>query len=192
MKNKSERLALIVCASGAVMVSASCGNKTHTDEYEDVAQEESLFHADNDIAMTVRSLVDAVRVGETLAPADYDFEGILTDGGGTPLYTDVEGSPGEWSVKVLGDDEAAISNRYLGDLMDDDLRAYILAALNLNEADLVSAYHNPEREEEIIYHYDTGEIDINFSILPATSPSGLEGSLMTIRISKRKSSPSAS
>lgn len=53
-----------------------------------------MFHADNDIAMTVRSLVDAVRVGETLLPADYDFVGVLTDGQGTPLYTDVDGAPG--------------------------------------------------------------------------------------------------
>lgn len=144
-----------------------------------------MFHADNDIAMTVRSLVDAVRVGETLLPADYDFVGVLTDGQGTPLYTDVDGAPGEWQVKVFADDGVSISNLYMGDLMDEDLRSYILSALHLNSADLVSAYHNPDNDEELIYHYDAGEVDINFSTAPASTPSGLEGTIMSISISRR-------
>lgn len=184
-KITGERLALVACASGVVLVSASCSHRPSPDTYGNQSQEESHFHADNDIAMTVRSIVDAVRVGETLLPADYDFEGILTDGQGTPLYTDVAGMPGEWSVKVESGDEVSISNRYLGDLMYEDLRVYILSALDMNEADLVSAYNNPLNEAEFIYHYDTGEIDINFSILPTSTSSGLEGTLMTISISRR-------
>ncbi|MCM1489517.1 MAG: hypothetical protein NC095_01630 [Muribaculum sp.] len=185
LKNSSEKFALAAYASSAVLVSATCGNKTTSVGYDSVAQEEIQFHADNDIAMTVRSIVDAVRVGETLMPDDYDFDGVLTDGQGTPLYTDLEGAPGQWRVKVVGDEEAEISNRYIGDLMDDDLRIYILGALNLNDADLISAYKNPSNEDEFIYHYDTGDIDINFSTLPAVSASGLEGTLMTISISKK-------
>lgn len=191
LKNKSERLALVACASGAMMVSSSCSPRESGADRSEVAREESLFHADNDIAMTVRSIVDAVRVGETLAPADYDFAGVLTDGQGTPLYTDVEGSPGEWIVTVVGTAEAEISNRYLGDLMDDDLRSYILASLNLNSADLVSAFRNPENDEELIYHYDSGDVDINFKTVPAATPSGLEGTLMTIVISKKREAPDA-
>lgn len=185
LKNSSEKFALAACASGAVLVSASCGNKTTGVGYDTVTQEEIQFHADNDIAMTVRSIVDAVRVGETLLPDDYDFEGVLTDGQGTPLYTDLEGAPGEWNVKIVDGDEAEISNRYIGDLMDDDLRMYILGALNLNDADLISAYKNPANEDEFIYHYDSGDIDINFSTVPVISQSGLEGTLMTITISKK-------
>ncbi len=59
------------------------------------------FHADNDIAMTVRSLADAIKVGEPLDSTEYDFNGVLTDGQGAPLYTDVQGSPGTWIVDVL-------------------------------------------------------------------------------------------
>lgn len=185
LKNKGEKLALMACASGVVFVSASCSGKDASTHQDTVVKQESQFHADNDIAMTVRSLVDAVRVGETLMPEDYDFEGVLTDGQGTPLYTDVEGAPGEWTVRVISGEEADISNRNVGDLMYEDLRAYILVALNLNDADLVSAYRNPQNEDELIYHYDTGDIDINFSTLPATTSAGLEGTLMTIRISKK-------
>lgn len=191
LKNSSEKIALAAYASGAVLVSASCGNKTASIGYDSVAQEEIQFHADNDIAMTVRSIVDAVRVGETLVPVDYDFAGVLTDGQGTPLYTDLEGAPGEWTVKVENGDEATISNRFIGDLMYDDLRTYILGTLNLNSADLVSAYENPNNEEEFIYHYDAGDIDINFSTVPVTTHSGLEGTLMTIRISKKRQTPDA-
>lgn len=185
MKNKSERLAMVACASGAVLVSASCSQKNVSAEYDTVVQEENVYHADNDIAMTVRSIVDAVRVGESLSPADYDFEGILTDGQGTPLYTDIEGAPGEWEVKVENDSSAQISNRRIGDLMDDDLRTYILDALNLNISDLVTAYENPKTENEMIYYFDTGDIDLNFSTRPVTTSSGIEGTLMTIRISKK-------
>lgn len=185
MKNRSERLAMVACASGAVLVSASCSQKNVSAGYDTVVQEENIYHADNDIAMTVRSIVDAVRVGESLSPADYDFEGILTDGQGTPLYTDIEGAPGEWEVKVENDSSAQISNRRIGDLMDDDLRSYILDALNLNISDLVTAYENPKTENEMIYYFDTGDIDLNFSTRPVTTPSGIEGTLMTIRISKK-------
>lgn len=185
LKNKSERLAMVACASGAVLVSASCSQKNLSAGYDTVVEEESVYHADNDIAMTVRSIVDAIRVGETLSPADYDFGGILTDGQGTPLYTDIGGAPGEWVVKVENDSTAIIANRKIGDLMDDDLRTYILDALSLNNADLVSAYQNPEAENELIYYFDTGDVDINFSTRPVTTPSGIEGTLMTIRISKK-------
>ena len=42
-------------------------------------------HADNDIAMTLRSIIDAVKVGEPLDSAQYNFTGTLTDGSGRPL-----------------------------------------------------------------------------------------------------------
>lgn len=185
LKNRGEKLAIAACASGAVLVSASCGGKTSRSEVDTLVQEESLYHADNDIAMTVRSIVDAVRVGEVLSPDDYNFEGILTDGQGTPLYTDIGGSPGEWTVKVENDTTARIANRCIGDLMEDELRNYVLLALNVSEAELVSAYENPVRKEEFIYHFDTGDIDINFSTVPAETVSGLEGTMMTILISKK-------
>ena len=165
-----------------LIVLVACGNKTPAVGFEAEKPEESQFHADNDIAMTVCSLVDAVRVGERLDSADYGFTGILTDGQGTPLYTDIEGNPGEWCVKVVGDDEARISNLRLGDLLTGDLRNYILAALNLNGADLVTAYINPADENEFIWLYDIGDVQVAFSETLVKTPSDLEGIIMTVSV----------
>lgn len=168
-----------------LIVLVSCGNKTSGISLESATQDETQFHADNDIAMTVCSLVDALRVGESLVGEDYDFDGILTDGQGTPLYTDIEGNPGEWKVRVINENEARISNLHLGDLMTEDLRNYILGALNLNDADLVTAYINPANDQEIIWLYDIGDVNITFSETATKTPSDLEGIIMTISVSKK-------
>lgn len=185
LKKQGKKNAFIVCVSGVLLIAASCSHNESKSVPEVKVPEEVPFHADNDIAMTVRSIVDAIRVGEKLRPEDYDFEGVLTDGQGTPLYTDIEGGPGGWSVKVIGDSEAKIANLRLGDLMYADLRNYILSSLSMGEADLISVYENPENEGEIIYFYDTGEIDLKFCSIPAVTPSGLEGMIMAISISKK-------
>ncbi|MDE5997497.1 MAG: hypothetical protein K2G77_04710 [Muribaculaceae bacterium] len=177
--------ALLLMISVMLIVLVSCGNKAGGINYESVMPEESQFHADNDIAMTVASIVDAVRVGELLDTADYDFNGILTDGQGTPLYTDLGGNPGEWQVCVVGPDAARISNLHLGDLMADDLRRYILGALNLNDADLVTAYVNPSDEQEFIWLYDIGDVNVSFSETAVNSPSGLEGIIMSVSVSRK-------
>ncbi|MDE5849417.1 MAG: hypothetical protein K2H38_04700 [Muribaculaceae bacterium] len=164
----------------------ACGNKTTAVGLDESRQEvASPYHADNDIAMTVCSLVDAVRVGEPLDSADYNFQGILTDGQGTPLYTDIEGNPGEWSVMVIGDDEACISNLQLGDLMTEDLRNYIIGALNLNDADLATAYVNPIDEKELIWLYDMGDVRLMFSESSVRMPSEIEGTIMSVTVLKR-------
>ena len=168
-----------------LIVLVSCGNRTAGVGYESSGPEEGQFHADNDIAMTVCSLVDALRVGERLDSADYGFRGILTDGQGTPLYTDIEGNPGEWSVEVVGDDEARISNLHLGDLMTEDLRQYIVGALNLNSADLVTAYVNPADEQEFIWLYDIGDVQVAFSETMVELPSELEGIMMSVSVFRR-------
>ncbi|MDE5793783.1 MAG: hypothetical protein K2I08_03590 [Muribaculaceae bacterium] len=177
--------AWMMMISVMLIVLVSCGNKNPGISFESTTQDETQFHADNDIAMTVCSLVDALRVGESLVGDDYDFDGILTDGQGTPLYTDIEGNPGEWKVKVIDQDEARISNLHLGDLMTSDLRNYILGSLNLNSADLVTAYVNPNNEDEFIWLYDIGDVNVAFSEIPTKSPSGLEGILMSISVSKK-------
>lgn len=177
--------ALLLMISVMLIVLVSCGNKAGGINYESAMPEESQFHADNDIAMTVASIVDAVRVGELLDTADYDFNGILTDGQGTPLYTDLGGNPGEWQVRVVGPDAARINNLHLGDLMADDLRRYILGALNLNDADLVTAYVNPSDDQEFIWLYDIGDVNVSFSETAVNSPSGLEGIIMSVSVSKK-------
>lgn len=168
-----------------LIILISCGNKAAGISYGNAMQDEGPFHADNDIAMTVSSLVDALRVGETLDSVDYNFKGILTDGQGTPLYTDIEGNPGEWKVCVDSPNEAHISNLHLGDLMTVDLRNYILGALNLNEADLVTAYINPDNDREVIWRYDIGDVNVAFSETLIKTPSDLEGIIMSIAVSKK-------
>lgn len=168
-----------------LIVLVSCGNRAAGISYESSMPEENQFHADNDIAMTVCSLVDAVRVGERLDSTDYNFDGILTDGQGTPLYTDVEGNPGEWKVRVVDQDKALISNLHLGDLMTEDLRNYIIGALNLNRADLVTAYINPTNEQEFIWLYDIGDVNVSFSEIMVKTPSDLEGIMMSIAVFRK-------
>ena len=175
----------MLMVSVLLIVLVSCGNRAVAPVLEESVSGDGPFHADNDIAMTVCSLVDAVRVGERLDSADYGFEGILTDGQGTPLYTDLEGNPGEWEVKVLADDEARISNLHLGDLMTEDLRAYIIGALGLNAADLVTAYVNPADEQEFIWLYDIGDVQVAFSETMVRTPSDLEGVMMAVSVFKR-------
>lgn len=75
-------------------------------------------------------------------------------------------------MKVFADDGVSISNLYMGDLMDEDLRSYILSALHLNSADLVSAYYNPDNDDELIYHYDAGRWT---SISPQRRPRRRQG-----------------
>lgn len=182
MKYYGGHMASMALATVLIIVLFSCGNRETSVANGASASEDSAFHADNDIAMTVCSLVDAVRVGERLDSADYDFDGILTDGQGTPLYTDLEGNPGEWKVRVVSDEEASISNLYLGDLMTSDLRNYIISALHLNSADLVTGYVNPANEQEFIWLYDIGDVNVAFSETEVKTPQGLEGIIMSISI----------
>lgn len=168
-----------------LIVLISCGNRTTTDGFGQSKPDDTQFHADNDIAMTVCSIVDAVRVGERLDSADYGYQGILTDGQGTPLYTDIEGNPGEWTVTVVSDDEARISNLHLGDLMTEDLRNYIVGALHLNNADLATAYVNPANEQEFIWLYDIGDVQVAFSETLVKTPAELEGIMMAISVFRR-------
>lgn len=179
-------MARVACFSIVFTAVCACGGGGAAAVKETGREEVEAFHADNDIAMTVRSLVDAVRVGESLDSSVYNFSGILTDGQGTPLYTDVEGSPGVWSVRVSDSDEACIRNLYVGDLMAEDLMSYIIGSLGLNSADLMTAYRNPSSEEELIFVYGIGNVRVSFSIKPADA-NGIEGWLMSVKVGREVS-----
>lgn len=146
--------------------------------------QEEEFHADNDIAMTVRSIVDAIRVGETLDSTFYDFQGVLTDGQGTPLYTDIQGLPGEWIVNVGENENVSIRNVKLGDLLADDLRLYILNQLRLDESSRVKF---PESENDKIGNTEISIYDfkggyVRFESKIDTTTNGNEGSFLTITV----------
>lgn len=152
--------------------------KEETPHADSVAAE--TYHADNDIAMTVRSLADALSQGEPLDSADYYFEGVLTDGQGYPLYTDIQGGPGVWEVMVLSPSTAVIRNLYLGDLFPDDLRHYVMQNLGLDEATRINTDDFIDDDQTSVDLYETNGVQIRFETRSAVAPNGLEGPLMSI------------
>ncbi len=167
-------------------ISGGCRKKAKIIDLNDVTVAEE-YHADNDIAMTVKSIADAISVGEPLDSSQYNFEGILTDGQGMPLYTDIQGNPGGWSVRVIDNDCAEIRNLYLGDLLHTDLVSYIehslsLTPLKLTPDDMVfyGVYDGSENADVSQYDIQGGKITIRTST--AEAPNGLRGPLMKITL----------
>ena len=169
------------------LVMTNCAHndrKVSTDTDSAVAAYHSVdeYVAENDIAMTVRSIVDAISVGESLDTAEYNYNGILTDGEGVPLYTDIQGNPGEWEVDVLSDNSVRIHNLYLGDLLPKDLMEYITTALSLSESNLCASDEYKDDDETYLEVYNFGSGSIRFETREAYAPNGLEGPLMSIVI----------
>ncbi|MDE5876380.1 MAG: hypothetical protein K2H47_02665 [Muribaculaceae bacterium] len=173
-------LAFAAIAGCLMGVLCMCTNATASHTDAEIAEEEGDYHADNDIAMTVRSLTDAITVGQPLDTAEYNFRGVLTDGEGAPLYTDIQGSPGQWIVDVASDRRAVIRNLYLGDLLPDDLQAYIAATLQLGSNDIIESdeFDNDDEAELTIYRFEGGQI--RFEQRAGIAPNGLEGPLLSI------------
>lgn len=142
------------------------------------------YHADNDIAMTLRSITDALRVGEPLDTLDYNFEGVLTDGEGHPLYTDIQGTPGIWDVDVLSPTSAVLRNVYLGDLLPDDLENYLAMSLDLSPEDIVETSEYDDDHETQVTIYNLDGIYLRIETRAAVAPNGLEGPLMSIIATK--------
>lgn len=149
------------------------------------AAEENAPHADNDIAMTIRSIMDAMNVEQPLDSAEYNYQGILTDGSGRPLYTDIQGAPGQWSVEVISPGKARLKNVYLGDLVPEELTQYLLTSLDIPDSLLM-------REEAPIPHpdtdvavYDFGSGHMIFEVLEGKTESGHRGPLVNIILMKK-------
>lgn len=176
--------ALLAALIVFVVVVASCRRKDAIRESGKERASEQAFHADADIAMTVRSLADALKVGEPLDSTDYDYEGILTDGQGRPIYTDVQGNPGEWSVDVLTDSSAVIRNVHLGDLLPDDLEEYVVANLGLGKADIVESTEYDDDDETELDVYDFGGGLIRFEKRKAHAPNGTDAVFVSIVLNR--------
>lgn len=144
--------------------------------------ETDVFHADNDIAMTLKSIVDAVRVGEPFDSTVYNFEGILTDGVGAPLYTDISGSPGQWKVEVISKSLIRIHNLYLGDLLPGNLEDYLVSEIGLTDNDKVQTDIFDYDSESDISIYTLAGGEMRFETRSAVAPNGLEGPLVNIAI----------
>ena len=156
---------------------------TQTDSVTTTDTLQSEYVADYDIAMTIRSIVDAISLGEPLDTAEYNYEGVLTDGRGTPLYTDIQGSPGEWQIDVTSEHSARITNIYLGDLMPEYLSDYITESLSLDSANEVQSDEYINDKDTSLEVYDFGSGNIRFETRTAYAPNGLEGPLMSIVLS---------
>lgn len=164
----------------------SCGQISNKSACKDTLADSVVvdeYVADNDIAMTIRSIIDAISVGEPLDTAEYNFNGVLTDGEGMPLYTDIQGNPGEWEIDVTSDKSVRIHNLYLGDLLPEHLTKYLTLSLNLTDTipDIDVQEDNDEETSTEIFHFDSGNIKIETR--EAFAPNGLEGPLMSIVIS---------
>ncbi|MDE5652275.1 MAG: hypothetical protein K2I48_02255 [Muribaculaceae bacterium] len=165
--------------------SAACSNADKRSADSDSLAEEAFdMHADNDIAMHVRSIIDAINVGQPLDSADYNYYGILTDGTGMPLYTDVQGSPGAWEVKVLTENSAAIRNVYLGDLLPDELVQYILANLEIPDEPLIHSVDDKSDTPASLTVYNAGSCDLIIERQMAKTTNGAHGPLLKIILRK--------
>ena len=129
-------------------------------------------------------ITDALRVGEPLDTLDYNFEGILTDGEGHPLYTDIQGTPGSWDVDVISPTTAVIRNVYLGDLLPDDLESYLASSLNLSPENIIETEEFDDDEETQLVVYDIDGVYLRIETRAAVAPNGLEGPLMSIIATK--------
>lgn len=183
------RLAVWMAASAIVSL-AACNHKPSSSATETITVTtdrpvRDSFHADNDIAMTMRSLADAIIVGEPLDSTQYDFEGVLTDGQGTPLYTDVQGAPGLWAIDVIDDKSVLIKNIYLGDLLPLDLQTYILESLGISEERRIILPSQEEEEEDMSDFdvYDCGGAFLCFETIEGIAPNGIEGPQLNIIMS---------
>lgn len=158
------------------------------------ARVEDEFHADDDIAMTLRSVMSSFTDGDTISRVDYSFMGVLTDGEGRPLYTDTSGGPGEWLVTVPSPYRLQIQNLHLGDLIPAHLERYLIENLDLSEgagteagaADagrtMEGAVKIAEEGERRIYR--SGNAILEYYVRPAYTESGKEGPMVTVTVTR--------
>lgn len=182
------RVRAVALVAAVALVMFACRQKSEPESVQVCSvpiSESDDFHADNDIAMTIRSLADAIKVGEPLDSALYDFQGILTDGQGSPLYTDVQGAPGQWEVDVLDPKNVMIRNVFLGDLLPSDLQSYLLQTLHIDDSHemLFQAHDAVDDDETEISVYDLNGGYLRFEVRAGIAPNGLEGPMLCIVMS---------
>lgn len=167
----------------AASITSACGREKKDTAGEDTAAHME-FHADNDIAMTLRSITDAIRLCEPLDSTAYGFHGVLTDGTGRPLYTALSGMPGKWDITVLSDTCVYISNTEIGDLLPADLESYIAGALGIVPGNVIDTldYHGSDGSKSSVYDFGGGYMRLE--VRNDTAPNGISGSLMRITASK--------
>lgn len=173
--------AAVGCVLAAGLVACGNGNRKTADSAADtakVAPPQPKFHADNDIAMVVRSLVDAVEVGEKLDSTVYNYRGVLTDGQGKPIYLDTETNPGLWEVKVQSAGRATLANVSDGDMRAAELAQYVVSCLPFGEERLTSAHVQGLAGDCRVYALKKGRLTFT-----GPAPEGLDGCRVIIEVS---------
>ncbi|MDE7381987.1 MAG: hypothetical protein K2N03_07680 [Muribaculaceae bacterium] len=180
-----------------IILLSSCNSSERGKETAvDTTLSEGEFHADNDIAMTVRSLMDALSVGEALDSAQYTFNGVMTDGSGRPIYIDTQGAPGTWEVKVLNSGSAMVRNLSPGDLVPDALIRYLIDNTDLKDENKIKeGFYDDKSAGNVIFSGDftndpRTEVEcytfngcvIRFETRQALTTGGIESPLLTIDI----------
>lgn len=125
------------------------------------------FLAQNDIGMTVRSVANTINIGDRLDSTAYNFEGVLTDGSGMPLFTDFSGMPGKWEVEVIDSTEVRIRNLETGDLQPNQLIDYLTANLQGQHDDLELETETDAGDSHIVnYRYGRTSLQVVTRPLP--------------------------
>ena len=122
----------LLLSSFALLSACASDSSNHADSDSTVPADSTpiqVEHADQDIAMLVGSITDAISQGEKLDSAQYDGIASLTDGSQVPLYNSHANKPGEWKVQVEGPSNVAIYNLDQGDLAGEDLQYYVVEYL---------------------------------------------------------------
>lgn len=176
--------AIAISLSAVILTGCNLSSEKKQTDSPQPAPAIEEFHADHDIAMTVRSIIDAINVGEDLDSVHYNYTGIMTDGNGRPLYTDVMGSPGVWEVQVRSDKSAVIRNLYLGDLLPDELVQYLLQTLDITADPILTADDTKSGKEDNLTIYPAGNADFIIEQQTARTPKGEEGPLLKIILRK--------
>lgn len=176
---------LLMTTIAAISCLVSCGSENSQKKQDSLSEELiEIYHADQDIAMTVGSIADAIRVGEDLDSTVYNYVGILTDGEGTPLYTDSEYYPGQWEVLVVKNDSAVVRNLKSGTLMVNALKDYVTQSLDINDRNIIESHDidNDSIIENTVYAFQGGKL--RFELLEEDTPLGEEGPFLSISLYK--------
>lgn len=174
---------LFCCVLIGAVTSCSSGRKA-AEQKEDSASERDEFHADNDIAMIVRSAADAISYGEPLDTLNYNFDGVLTDGQGRPIYTNLHGVPGRWDIDAVTDTTLTIRNVESGDLVPDDLESYIVSSFDAGTTRHVESHSELSEEGHTTSVYECMGGMLRFDVHDVKTPSGETAAMMTISIER--------
>ena len=160
----------VLLSLGIMLTLSSCryAGSSDSDSTEGVGTDSVIstaepepFIANNDIGMTVKSVANTINIGERLDSTDFNFEGVLTDGIGMPLFTDLQGMPGQWEIEVVDSTELRIRNTNAGNLRPHELLEYLSTTLGDGGTEMQPVEEMDRGDTHIqIYRYGRTELSV--------------------------------